>query len=255
MTVVDDARQSPVVEALYKQVSAKTPINVELAGGVSWASKTVGGETTIRAANAQYPAAALYHELLHADLKNSGYRQYSQFLFTNRRTLALKGILEALDNELQHHRIFGSFTGAGFAADTFYADDDISTYRVIREDLAGMRRSAPARDYLLRFLTVIAPGGCGSDDDRCSLRDFLFYKAGPNTRGKLETIENHIAAWTASTEMDPGHTLLAIIHALGDYGGAWFGANQDFPSGGHFTGNPFSPEVAEDFLLSQGLIS
>jgi hypothetical protein len=57
-----------------------------------------------------------------------------------------------------------------------------------------------AADWLLKFLTVIAPGGREPDNEHAQLRSFLFEKCGRETRAKLKRIEATIAAWTTSTD-------------------------------------------------------
>jgi hypothetical protein len=46
--------------------------------------------------------------------------------------LKLKDILEALDNELQHHRIYPQFAAAEFPAEVFYNDNDKSSFKLVR---------------------------------------------------------------------------------------------------------------------------
>lgn len=217
-------------------------------GGHSWSSQTAGGTIEIEVGEAKHPDAALYHELLHADFKLAGYRQYTQIVPTNDRILQLKPLVEALDNELQHHRMFAQFQAAGFPDEVFYDDDDKSAFRKTREKLRKMSPSSSLDDFLLKLLTVIAPGGRGSAEDRRKLRNFLMIKAGPLKAAKLEAIEAHIMAWAKASTFDAGPTLQAIFREFGDCEGGWLGASRAFPDDGVFTGSAFDVSAAETYI-------
>jgi hypothetical protein len=250
LKIIDEARQHPEVDALYREVDAVTAITVTIVSGASWSSLTNGGATQIEAGTAKSPAAALYHELLHARLKIAGYKQHDQIVPTRARIFDLKPLVEALDNELQHHRMFGAFAAAGFSASAFYSDDDASAFTMTRRELRKMSPKDPLEHFFLKLLTVIAPGGHGSDDDRRKLRNFLRVTAGPKKATSLDLIEGHIKAWTASTSLDPGPTLRAVLQEIGDADGGWLGASQNFPTDGIFTGAPFDIDAAEAFIAA-----
>ena len=244
MTVIDEARGHPAVEALYQQVEMQTPIRVEFVEGVSWGNETRDDETVISAGTASNPAAALYHELLHADLKNTGYRQHTLLLPTNPAAEAASELLAPLDNELQHHRMFARFSAAGFADEDFYADDDVSTFAWVRQELVGVTAQTPVGHILMLLLTVIAPGGHGTAGERAELHDLLMNQAGPAKAAILVAVEDHIAAWAISDQADPRETLRAIFAELGDYDGCWIGATPAFPDDGFFVGGAFTMENA-----------
>jgi hypothetical protein len=250
MSIIDDARKHSAVDALYQRVDAATPITIEFVSGNSWSSATVDQATTIEVGSSKYPAAALFHELLHAQLKIDGYRQHLTILPTRPRIAALKPLIGALDNELQHHRMFAAFSAAGFTDGEFYDDSDPTAFARTRRELRKMSSKDPLEPFLLKLLTVIAPGGHGSDDERRKLRNFLFQTAGPTKAARLIAIENHFKAWAIAAPLDPGPTLHDILLELGDMDGGWLGASEEFPSDGVFTGQPFDMSVAETFYLS-----
>ena len=247
MTVITEARKNPKVDALFRAVDAQTPITVIVVPGLDWSTVTTGGATVIEVGEAKHPDAALYHELLHAEFKLAGYRQYSQLVPINDRAQSLVGLLSPLDNELQHHRIFARFVAAGFADAAFYNDGDKSSLRKTREELRKMKSSDPVEHFLLKLLTVIAPGGKDSVKERAQLRTFLMLRAGPKKAARLAAIEAHFAAWAAASTFDVGPTLQAIFQAVGDCDGAWVGASTNFPDDGYFTGAPFDMAAAEHY--------
>ena len=89
------------------------------------------GQTLIQVADTAHPAEAFYHELLHADLENSGYIPYRVVVTVVPTGLRLPGLLGAFDNELQHHRMFGRYMAAGLAPEILYADTDANDSRAL----------------------------------------------------------------------------------------------------------------------------
>jgi hypothetical protein len=167
---------------------------------------------------------------------------------TSDRTKRLGGLLNPLDNELQHHRIYARFVAAGFVPETFYDDDDKSAFTKTREELRRMSPADPLDLFVLKLITVIAPGGCGTDKARQQLRTFLHIRAGPKRAAKLQAIEAHITAWAGATTTDVRPTLKAIYEAFGDCDGAWIGSSMTFPDDGFFTGADFEIAAAEPYV-------
>lgn len=247
MQIIVEARKNAAVDALYKKVEAQTPIILKPISGPTWTSATENGQTTIQVGTARSPEAALFHELLHADLKQSGYPEPP---FGVSKNPASKGMLmalfNALGNELQHHRIYPTFAAAGFTPAQFYGDDDKSAFLRVREGLRKMKPSDPAAHFLLKLLTIIAPGGHGDGEERRKLRTFFYLKCSASTKAKMEKIEAIIASWASSSVMDPKPTMAEIIDALADYAGTWIGGSTNFPSDGIFVGPQFDISEAID---------
>ena len=182
MDYVAEALKSSAADALYKSLSVRGTITFDHNdAGTEWSSATINGATTIIAAPTNHPAAALYHELLHAKLKLDGYRQYLTIVSMSAKRRLLQHVCEPLDNELQHHRMIGEFLAAGFPADQFYNDEDVTAIKESRRALQGLKRDALPEEFLLPFLTVLAPGGVGSVEDRQRLKN-LFRANSPRTR-------------------------------------------------------------------------
>jgi hypothetical protein len=145
MDVVTEALKAPTVAALYEDINNQSPISFEAgAPGEHWGTETADGKTKIYVTSTKDPAAALAHELLHAKLKLGGYRQYLIMLSMDKKQLFLKPLGEILDNELQHHRMFEEFLGAGFRAEQFYNDDDATAFPAVRRELKDMKQKKNA---------------------------------------------------------------------------------------------------------------
>lgn len=253
MTLIDEARQHPKVEAIYQEVDAITPITVELTTDNFWSSSTLNGETIITVGKSSDPAAALMHELQHAKLKINGLRQYTSFSTINRRGLRIMDVVSALDNEIQHHRMFPEFIAAGFASEKFYNDDDLTIYRDIRRELRKMGPSDNVVAFMFMFISVIAPGGHGTCQERKELRNFLFTRCGQAKQAKLESIEREIKSWASAPLEEQSHLLRSILLKL-DLSGVWIGSGSRFPEDGFFVGDAFTESSAYAFMKRMNLI-
>ena len=204
--------------------------------------------TTISVAQTNFPAESLYHELLHAKLKLAGYVQYLTSVKVVEDNTPLV-VAKALDNELQHHRMFPSFVAAGFDPARFYHDGDHNTYALVRAELKRMKPDkTSAADYFLKYLSIMAPGGAGGEGKRAQLDRFFRMTVSTDKLAKVDVAAQKLRAWGLAKTPSAGATIVEIIAGLGDYDGWWFGASPgDFPSAGYFTGSPFTMDEAEQF--------
>lgn len=217
-----------------------------------WGCETNAAGTKIYVAATSNPAESMYHELLHADLKIRGYRQHATLACITTDQL-VRDLANALDNELQHHRIYPSFLSAGFAPERFYHDGDDATYRNIR---AAIKNANPTQTsaavYFLHYLSIIAPGGSGGEEERVRLEKFFRLKVPKDKLALVEDAADKMRAWVSAASMDPGQVTADIIVGLGDFDGWWIGASHNFPVDGHFIGAPFTEQEARSFLATYG---
>jgi hypothetical protein len=250
--LIADALTNAAVATLYRSVDALSPITVEPSNGNTWSSRTMGAGTVISVALTRYPAESLYHELLHAHLKVKGYRQHVIYVRVTDNNSA-QALADALDNELQHHRMFPAFVAAGFDAENFYHDGDDATFATIRTALKRLKPAdTHAATYFLKYLSIIAPGGRGGEDERAQLDRFFRMKVPADKLLLVEEAAAKVRAWGTATDADPGPLTVGIIAGLGDFGGWWIGASQNFPADGHFTGAAFTFDDAQRFWASKG---
>jgi hypothetical protein len=241
------ALTNPVVAALYAAVDARSPITIVPSDEDTWGSLTDASSTKISVAATNHPAESLYHELLHANLKLSGYRPHTTYarIIDNP---SLRDLANAIDNELQHHRIFPNYVAAGFAPEHFYHDGDNRTFTSIR---AGLKRLKPAgtsaAEYFLMYLSIIAPGGSGGGDERGKLDRFFRQKVPQDKLRLVNQAAAKVQSWGPATSDDPGPLTVDIITGLGEFDGWWIGASKDFPADGHFIGAPFSADDAQRY--------
>jgi hypothetical protein len=240
MQLIEDALKNTGVKALYDKVQAQTPISVVEEKSGNWGSVTKDGATTITVTPTARPAAALAHELLHANLKNAGYRQYVIICSMDTGQSLLKPICEALDNELQHQRMIDDFLKLGFAKEEFYHDDDASAFPLVRKTIKGMDRSNHPCEFLYQYFTVLAPGGIGTDKERAQLKQFFRTRCAPNTWNMLQAIETEFDAWRTATTLDVGPTIARILKQVDRFNFSWVGTSTAFPTNGYYVHNEFS---------------
>lgn len=246
--------ENAAVRSLYDEVNASSPIKIVPDEGHCWGSITRTAGTEISVAVTAFPAESLYHELLHAQLKIGGYRQYNQYLQAA-VSFPLNVLGDALDNELQHHRFFSKFTDAGFNPAHFYHDGDVEAYDRIRQDI-GDRNPADtsAATYFLRYLTVLSPGGHGSEEEREGLKQYFSEKVPKDKMQAVAAAAAEVLAFGASDRLDPGDTIVKVAQRLGGFQGWWVGKSQNFPDDGVFTGKVFTFDDAQAFALQFDVI-
>lgn len=248
LKLVADARAAhPPTDALYQTVDARSSINIDVSTEATWGSETTALGTTISVAPTAHPSESLMHELLHADFKLQGYRQHLTMFRVDGNDM-VQYVVQALDNELQHHRTFPTFVAAGLDPTKYYCDEDRQTYKRVRTELKRMKPKTLSAGYLfLNYLSAIAPGGAGSEAERAQLKRFFHLVAPREQMQKVEAAAEMLLAWGRSTSLDPGPVIRDILEALG-FGGWWIGASQHFPKDGHFVGTPFTIQDAERYV-------
>ena len=247
MTLQDVALKIPAVKDLYDEVSSITSITfTESNDGNGWTSITQNGQTRIGISPTRTPGSALAHELLHAKLKLAGYRQISVFVSKPEYRLMLKSHLEALDNELQHHKMFEQYVALGLPGKNFYCDSDTNTFKKIRRELDRSKKDDAFDLFLPLFLSMIAQGGAETETEREQLRRYFETRCSFPGWNKLLQVEAAFADWRKSSNLDPAETIRRVLSLSDVIERAWIGTNRnEFPTSGLFVGMPFSAEEAQ----------
>lgn len=242
------ALENAKVNALFEVINSQTPIIFSRSKDESWGASTMNGATIIEYSPTKNPIEALAHELLHAELKLAGYRQFLALVALvpfERRRLYLS-ILSMLDNELQHHRMFKRFADLGLSGKRFYCDSDKHTFASVRNILQRMNQSNHAAEFLLQFVSIIAPGGAGDEKQRKPLRNFLKTRCSSETWQILMEAERVFGEFRNGLSLDASECIRTILRLLIGEDKVWFGPSgcQDFDLG-HFVGAEFTLEEAE----------
>jgi hypothetical protein len=241
--IVDEALANEAVKSLSDEVEAQTPVEINLGSAhACWSSITKDGRTKIGIAPTARPAPSMAHELLHARLKIRGYRQYLTTTSLDPRPELLSDIGQALDNELQHHRMYPEFLKMGFSPDQFYHDGDEADFEELRTTIAAISPATHPGELLLTFVTLISPGGSESDEARSEVRRLFDERCGPENARRMAAIEREFEDWRTMSELDAGKTIVAILGHLEKFGRSWIATGMNFPGDGHFVAEAFTRE-------------
>lgn len=244
---IDEASGHHRLKDIIAEVEQKYELVITIGSGPAWESSIVNGKAIIRMAKTARPMASFAHEILHLRLSARGYRH---ILGSGNPDQAVNSIaqdlLSALDNELQHHRIFPEFLSAGFANDEFYTDEDDEDWVDVETHVRALSGTETPSIVLLAYLSLIAPGGGWPEGKREEIADLLRAKIAPVTWNKLLTVKAAIDAWSLQAEMDPTQTIVSIFEALGDLDGTFIAENVNSYPAGAFIPRSMTPQQFED---------
>jgi hypothetical protein len=231
------AKSDSRVQVLPKKIGPLYQINYEEVEGPSWDCGIRGNVATIGFAKAKHPEPCLGHELLHVILHNEGFRQIRRgFSVTIPDAMRL---IKALNNELQHHKMFPKFLDAKFPANRFYNESDAQIHAHVQKDI-GELNDNPLNAAVLT-LTIVAPGGILTTANQA---DYLadLSKINSGKFGSCVTqVTEAIAAWRNNASLNTESTIVAIFKAIKHPSRSWFGYTEDAvpPDEGFFTDEKF----------------
>ena len=183
-----------------------------------------------------YPKACYTHEILHIDTQLKGYKQLRYGISAFDQTPYFITLLETLDNELQHHRMFEHFK---YPKEHFYIDTDNETENKLRLYL-----NRPLKEFkqaFLYYLTLISPGGHINNSDKNILKENFRNINGRSFADFFVHIDNVFYEWQNSDSYDNSNPLKQIFLALPNGEITYFGYQDksQFPNDGFFVDKPF----------------
>ena len=210
------------LQSIITDVEAKYELSIRIVDDTEWWSSVDGQKAVIAMTATARPMAAFAHELLHLRLSARGYRHIlGSANHEPAKNQVISGLLSALDNELQHHRMFPAFLSAGFSAREFYADSDDISYEAIQRQIGTFSSNTSAACALYAYLPLIAPGGGWPTDMRDSVVDDLTRSVSAQVWQRLQAVKVAIDAWAGSDELDPTNAIVTILEALGEFDGTY----------------------------------
>lgn len=244
---IDEAGADHRLKGLIDEVEQTYELAIGIGSGPSWESSVVNGKAIIRMAATDRPMASFAHEILHLRLSARGYRHILGSGNPDPGVNSIvQNLLTALDNELQHHRMFSEFLAAGFAADEFYADEDDDDWVDIDTHARSLSGSETPAIVLLSYLSLIAPGGGWPPGKREEIAAFLEAKIKPETWSRLLAVKAEIEAWAQDDTMDPTETIVSIFEALGDLDGTFIAEDVGTYPAGAFIPRSMTRDQFED---------
>ncbi len=219
---IAQAEVDPRLRTVLDEVQAKYELGIKIVDKTEWSSTVDGQKATIEVADTDRPMAAFAHELLHLRLSARGYRHIlGNGNRDEAKRILVSYVLSALDNELQHHRMFPEFIAHGFDEAEFYADSDDTAIEAVLGEIEILSSSGPVSLAFLPYLSLIAPGGGWLAGARESALEQLKSKASSEVWQKLLATKAVIDAWAGSCSLDPTDTIVTILELLGDVDGTW----------------------------------
>ena len=198
--------------SLLADISNQVALRFVPADHDGWGSQMEDGQATISWGDCRHPSASLAHELLHLRLQLRGYKRMRIVISNIDAPETNKRLLGAIDNEIQHHKFYPDFLGAGFKPHQFYMDSDADTERF----LDGEMDSGPhtAASVAIIFLSLVAPGGSLTDSVKSRLRDRLDTRESGTYKPMLGNIERILSEWTVSPEADATAHIKKLLLAI-----------------------------------------
>lgn len=197
---------------------------------VEWFSQVRDGKAQIGMAETERPLPSFAHEILHICLSARGYKHVVEIAnLDEHKRKVLQAIVEALDNELQHHRMFDEFVAAGFDGGEFYHDGDDVSHADLRKEIEELPQHPVSAFFV--WLTLTAPGGGWPEGEREELTRLLQQKVSMDTWDKLQVISGIVDRWKHQADLDPTNTVADIIDTLGDFDGSFVGEPGAYPVG------------------------
>lgn len=238
---ISEITADPRISSLWAAVNAKLTVSFKPSDDTHWGSMADGnGTAVVSTAPTAHPVESLAHELLHLNLRNEGYRNLRLILWPRDKSGRYGShLISALDNELQHHRMFALFQSLGFDPKFFYHDGDTSTATYLAK--ATRQKGEDFRQPLCDYLTLIAPGGTLTDAQIPSFHQEFRRMARGAFGSKFDEVDRIIGDWKTSPDLNAEPYVRRIIHLLEDPAIMWIGYNKQeaFPADGFFIDQSF----------------
>lgn len=219
-----EAKADPRLKPIIDEVAKTYKVQLVVTDEPDWASAPEKSRATIEVSDTSRPLPSFAHEYLHLRMSARGYRHIlGSINLDPGKNRVIQQLLIALDNELQHHRMFDDFVAAGFDGGDFYAENDDASHTFVRQQIEALTFQSSPADALRPFLSVIAPGGRWPEGERDALRQLLEATVPAATWNKLVKIEGHVDRWKQQSDLNPLGTIASILETLGGFDDTFVG--------------------------------
>jgi hypothetical protein len=201
-------------QALYTEITAQLPLQLEPSTIPYWGSQFGQESATIFMVPTEHPVASFTHELLHLKLRLDGLVRPTAF---TARQLEMDTV-NFFYNELAHHKMFPLFLGMGFQPNEFYSQlDAAQSHDLLAIDLARLRMRRRAERSLLTGLDVARPYMLiyAPAELRASMVRYAQQLDELADRRFLRMLDDTLIEWIETDTLDMRRTLARIYHACG----------------------------------------
>lgn len=236
------AKKNPKLHALYQDINAWKPIVSEISAGVgsAWGSYiNASNQAVVCYTKTKNKESALAHELLHFSIQKSGYKRMCCSITTLNPT-SMKQLIDCLDNELQHHRMFSQYCELGYQREKFYHDEDHQTASFIEKFLNNYNNNQ--LELIINYMTLIAPGGSLTNRQKAAFSSR--FRALASAPEFFDVIDEAIKKWTNMECLNQSSTVYSIISAIPGDHSTWIGFDNGtgFPESGFFVGKALTQD-------------
>jgi hypothetical protein len=225
---------------LYEKVNKVYTVELIKTKEDTWSSNINENKAIISYCDTKYPESCFVHELLHFDTQINGYKRLRVGFSGFDQTDYFGKLMTALDNELQHHKMFPKFLKLGYPKEQFYIDNDTETENYLRSYLT--KKVIEFKPTFLRYLTLIAPGGLISDIVKDELKEKFKLLDNNKYRAYFDHIDKQFYDWTNTTSLDAEPFLKEMFIAIsgGEFTWLGYGTATEFPNNGFFVDKVFA---------------
>jgi len=239
---LDELRHKLNADIIQRVQDSSCEITLQQSTDTCWTSQVIRNNdgninrSIIGYRASEYSQACFTHELLHVDTQIKGYKKPKYGISGYIQGQSFRTLLDALDNELQHHKMHKLFK---FPAEQFYIDSDINTQNKL--ELFLKRPVKEFNETFLQYLTLIAPLGHINTIDKNLLKEEFRKINGRSYADFFVHLDNVFENWTNSTSYDISEPMKQIFFALpsGDMSFFGFGESSEFPNNGFFVDKEF----------------
>lgn len=236
---------------LYNEICKSYKVVLKKGNEDSWTSRIDEDrkEAIIEWCNCKFPEESFVHELLHFKCQIMGFKRMRYGCCSADKDGYFSKLITALDNELQHHKIYSQYMDLGYDEHHFYNDNDSDTAQYILDYLNNPQKKKLT--LLTNYLTVISPGSelifNNLNEIKSSFRNLC------TTRYKdvIDCIDVEIKKWVNSTSYDAKQHISKIFQMIpgAEYTFIGYGDLSEGLSNGFFTNVKFT---FEEFDLKYG---
>ena len=209
---------------LLREVSEIYKIKFHRELSDTWTSQVEGNELHVGYVKTSAPGGALAHELLHGWVQHRGYKRLIIAVSAIDQTRRFGRLLECLDNELQHHKMYPRFKALGFNPTEFYCDSDDGASKYLHSVLERPEREL--LDIIPDYLTAIAPGGGLTEAERAGFDSAFRCISDGRHASALGEIHDAVAEWATSDDFDVRPIVARILHQLANPCDTWIGHSE-----------------------------
>lgn len=229
----------PRIRGLYLQLSRRLPFVFEKSEMGRWGAVVENGKAVIGYTDNNDPEASLAHELLHIRLHERGCQRIRLGISSFDESNWLSRFIDAMNNELQHHKMLGEFIAMGFDGKQFYGESNSSAVKMLEKNLK-IAKNDP-KSLTLGYLIAIAPGGVITDAQASFFRREYRRISSGMFAHVCDAIDSAFQRWMASESVDLREPVRGIFQALAPGHLSWFGYSDmtGFPHDGFFVEKEF----------------